>query len=163
MVKEGIINQDMLHIRTFETPEMYRHIALDAFPVIFCNYFFQSQWELVLGQPISNFDLCGHHGRLKRTQLLSHGPFRAGSGLRTHLCHSVFDSHFSRHPRVKLDGERGVAVGGFGGRRCTGLQVSTRGGFPARFSCRQSVLSWDLKVTGLLIGRFMDFCTFFSV
>lgn len=151
--------RDTLHARTFKTPEMDRHIALHALPVIFCNDFFQSQGELVLGEPVGHFDLRGHHGGLKRTQLFSHGPFGPRFGLRTRLRRSVFDIHFTRHPGVELDGERGVALRGFGSRRL----LCTRGGLPARFACRLSVFGRDLKVAGLLICGFRYFRTFSGV
>lgn len=138
---------------------MYGHVALHAFPVIFGDNVFQSQRELVLGQPVGDFDLRGHHGRLKRAKLLPHGPFGARPGLRPRLRHPIFDGHLPRHPRVELDGERGVAMGGLGGGggQRAGLRRS-QGGFR-----RQAVFSRDLKVAGLLTGGFGDVCAFFGV
>lgn len=131
---------------------MNGHVALHAFPVLLRYNVFQRQRQLVLGQPVGNFDLSGDHGRLQRAQLLPYRSFGAGFGFGCHLSSPILGGRFASSSGVKLDGEGGVAVGRLRRRRCTG-PLFPWGVVTAHSTSGGGVFRGDLKVARLLIGR----------
>ncbi|KAF3843982.1 hypothetical protein F7725_016030 [Dissostichus mawsoni] len=111
-----------------------------------------SQWQLVLGQPVSDLDLRSHHGGLKWTQLLPDTPFGSGPSLRSHLRNPIFGAHFTCRHGVKLNGEGGMAMAWICGRRS--ILISRLGGGGPPTLCCCCLGGFGLRFTRFLLRRF---------